>query len=197
VKPSPQEFKKIRNLALTVDGNPEFSHIAAITKESIGLILIFGIPAAILDAVIRKDIDEKTAESIKPKEIESNYRAMFISSLVENFQDLKRFDSVRVIENSHNQSKNNFDGIVNLEIINWGSRIKKSGSDRIVLFMDIQISMIRTFDKKLVWSENQTVISDTSHTLENYKQQQGLLQSDFTALINKAGKRVATLLRNP
>lgn len=197
VKPSLAEFKTIRNLAVTVDGNPEFSHIGAITNESVMLTILF---TPILDAVIRKGMDDKTAESIKPKEIVSNYQTMFIGALVENLEELKhleRFDSVSVIDNIHDQYKNNLDGIVSFKIINWGTRIKQSGSDRIIPFMDVQISMIRTFDRKLVWRENRTVTFDANRTLEDYKQQQGLFESDFTALINKAAKEVTALLIDP
>lgn len=196
VKPGGQELKTIKCLAVTVKGAPEITHVGAITNESSALMILFGPPAVILDTAIRREIDENTAEAINPKEIASKAHTMLINTLVENLQQYPGFDEVRGFDKIDAQYTNTCDAILDVKILNWGSRIKHSGSDVIIPFLDIHISMIRQCDNKLIWNEKQTVTYDTNHTLDDYKQQTGLFERDFTTVINKAGKQVATLLLN-
>lgn len=190
VKPSRQELKTIRSLAVTVEGHPEFSHIGAITNESSTLIMLFTGPAVIMDAAIRNNIDEKTAGAIKPEEILAKANQDFINTLVATLQQSERFDEVKSVD----RHSDIFDAVLDIEIINWGSRIKHSESDVIIPFMDVNISMTLQYDNKLIWKEIQTVTYDTNHSLDDYKQQRGLFGSDFAKLINKAGKQIVALL---
>jgi hypothetical protein len=196
VKPSYQELIIIKNLAVTIEGNPDISHIGAITNESTTLILLFGPPAAMLDTAIRKSIDDKTSELMKLKEISSESRAVFLNTLVENLQYLGRFEKVTVIDNIDEQRKKNFDAVLKVKIINWGSRIKQSGSNMILPFIAVDISMVSQDGTRVIWNENQTITFDTHHTLDDYKQQNGLLGSDFTALMKKAGRQITELLND-
>jgi hypothetical protein len=200
VKPTHEELIAIRNLALTVEGNPEFSHIGEITKETFNFVLpfFFGLAGAYAashaDTSTRKDMDAKSAAAIKPKDSSSIALPVFIGALVETLQQSKRFDDVRVIDNIGEKARNIWDAVVVVKIVNWGSRIKQAQSDVVIPFMDIHLSVIRQHDNKLLLNETQTVTYDTNHTLDDYKQQEGLFGRDFMSLNNKAGKQVAMLL---
>lgn len=200
VKPNHEELIAIRNLALTVEGNPEFTHIGEITKESFNFVLpfFFGLAGAYAashaDTTSREDMDAKSAAAIKPKDFSSIALPVLTDSLVEALQQSNRFNKVRVLDKVDERSKDLWDAVVLVKIVSWGSRIKQAQSDVIIPFMDIHLSMIRQRDNKLLLDETQTVTYDTNHTLDDYKQQEGLFGKDFISLNKKAGKHVGTLL---
>lgn len=191
VKPSSQELKTTRTLVVTVEGDPEFSHVGNIDPSA--WMQLLGIPGVIVDTSTKTNAVKKSTEAIKPTEFLSKARQVFTKTLVETLQKSQHFDEVRVTDNI-NGYNNNFDAVLNIKIVNWGTRMQTTGSDVIIPFMDVNISMNLHRDNKLIWKEIQTVTDDTHHTLEDYKRQKGLFEDDFTALVNKAGKQVATLL---
>lgn len=193
-KPSKNEFDSIKNISIFVKGAPEFSHIGAITEESFWMTMILG---PYISTLGRNASDYNTARAINHKDISSAYRLQFIETLKNNInnESIGRFNSINIDHRIHNQPKN-IDGIINLEIIDWGTRTRKPGSDIIFPFMEIKITMIRSIDDKKIWDESRIITNDTQHTLENYKQQIGLFDNDFKSLINKAAKQVILLLKS-
>lgn len=190
VKPSAQDLGAIRTLGVTVQGSPELSHTGAITEESSALMMIFGAPAVIADTAVRGSIDRHSAEAIMSQNLASKSRQEFVSTLIQALRKSQRFNEVRGVDGHKGDS----DAVIVVTIVKWGSRVKKSGSDEVIPFVDLDISMNAQGNNKLIWRETQTVTHDARRTLDDYKRQKSLFGRDFAVMINKAGKRVAALL---
>jgi hypothetical protein len=197
------ELKKIRNLAVIVNGDPEFCYIGEIRKESSTALIISstlggvvgGAVAQSVDTSNREAIDKKYADSIRPKDVETTCRTRFADKVMSALEESKQFDSIQLFDNDQDQQiAQKFDAVVNYRLMRLGARPKETGNQRIVLFIDFEISMKRTSDKGLIWNDRQTVILDERRTLEDYQLQNGLIVTDLNELINKAGARLAMLL---
>ncbi|WP_231717195.1 hypothetical protein [Desulfosarcina ovata] len=192
VKPNHHNLKTIESLVVRVEGNPDFSHIDAIESESSIIILVTGPIGAIVDTAYRNKIDDDVVDEIKSEEILSSARKNFAIQLSETLQKAQFFDIVNYVDAAYN--RNDYDAILYIEIMNWGSRRKQSESYIIIPFIDFHIAMTDLRKNKLIWNENQTVTYDTNHTLNDYKTQNGLIENDLEKLINKSANQIVELL---
>jgi hypothetical protein len=190
VRPSSQKLKTLKTIGVSVDGDAEFIHIGKNASESVGLVMFTGLVGAIIDSASRSNKDKEEAEAIKPEEVLLRGRQGFANTLVTSLQESQRFDTVKNITN-HN---NNYDAVLDIEIAEWGTRMKHEKSDIIIPYIKVYVSLKARGSKKMIWSDTQTTTYDTNHSLYDYKWQKAVFESDFQSVINKSAKQIVASL---
>ncbi len=192
VRPDYQQMQSLKTLAVTVKGNPEFTHTGKMNAESCGMIFMTGLAGAIVDTVNRGGLDKEEAQAIKPDEVLARARQDFTHTLVGTIRQSQRFETVHCIDDAADLRQ--FDAVLTVTITTWGSRIKDSQSNIVIPFMNVDVSMKTQNSQKLIWKETKTITYDTNRTMHDYTVQKELFGNDFKALIDKSGKQIAASL---
>ncbi len=179
-----EESSKIKNLAIVVNGDPNFTYIDKSTKDPRRSHEIGG---AFGDAIVsshHESLDREIAKSISPKGESFSCKKIFTQNLLETLKDANHFDSIEVRPDSNLTTQKRHDALVTFHMKQCGSRIsRKKEGGRLVPFVVVSAEMKRYSDNKVLWKENQTIVIEARNTLASRLAMQGVPLVTIAALL--------------
>ena len=198
VRPTPDNIEKVKKLAIIIPAEPDLTVIDEQWKSGGISTAFLCLPLAAAITQNQKSLDSKKAKLITSRLAEFSCRSNFIESLYKTLNCSGRFMEVKVF-NKPLTSKDTYqyDAVVTFCIQNWGLRKVDRYSEKMAAFVELEVKMIQTRDKRMLWHEHDVALGRGRHPFESYQKDSELLQNDLKETIEEAGSRMANMLIYP
>lgn len=189
-----ENINKVKNLAIVVPSEPEFTVIYDRAKAT-DMPVLFGLVGVAVAAGYNQSQDNAKAKILVPESWSLSCRSIFLESLCKTLKEAGRFDEVKVFDKElESKDISRHDAVVTFIMKYCGVRVAERETDQLASFVELEITMIQTHDNQTLWDEHEVVLGKGRYSFDSYKGDKELLQNDLKETVETAGFSMASRL---
>ena len=189
-----ENINKVKNLAIVVPSEPEFTVIYDRAKAT-DMPVLFGLVGVAVAAGYNQSQDNAKAKILVPESWSLSCLLFFLESLCKTLKEAGRFDEVKVFDKElESKDISRHDAVVTFIMKYCGVRVAERETDQLASFVELEITMIQTHDNQTLWDEHEVVLGKGRYSFDSYKGDKELLQNDLKETVETAGFSMASRL---